>query len=224
MTLSAMSVPADTPDDVTNGPSSTHRASSTQPTFSLCDRAKSKTILFEVARRPSSKPAFASRADPVAKERDDRGVELRARPDPAGNEDQVEMRTVVEAELGDGGWSRPGRHRPRLAGDGDDAEVGSDAAEHLQRTVEVQELEVGVQDRTENAARVVAHLPFFAFFAARFSLTLRFGFIFLSLELLPLSLPAIAPPSSISSHRSNPGVLPTQPKLSERPRQTRASN
>ena len=59
-----MSVPAETPDAVTNGPSSTQRACSTQSTFSLWLRASSKKILFDVARRPSSSPARANSADP----------------------------------------------------------------------------------------------------------------------------------------------------------------
>ncbi len=42
MTASAMSVPAETPDDVANGPSSTQRAAVTQSTLSLWLRASWK--------------------------------------------------------------------------------------------------------------------------------------------------------------------------------------
>jgi hypothetical protein len=59
-----MSVPAETPEDVAKGPSSTQRASVFQSTFSLWLWASWKNILFEVARRPSSRPALASRAEP----------------------------------------------------------------------------------------------------------------------------------------------------------------
>ena len=60
-----MSVPAEMPDEVTYGPSSTHRASGTQRTRSLWTVACLKSCLFEVARRPSSNPARARIADPV---------------------------------------------------------------------------------------------------------------------------------------------------------------
>ena len=59
-----MSVPAETPEDVAKGPSSTQRAAVTQFTRSPWLRASWKNILLEVARRPSSRPAFASSAEP----------------------------------------------------------------------------------------------------------------------------------------------------------------
>ena len=59
-----MSVPAETPEEVATGPSSTQRAAVTHFTRSLWLRASWKNILFEVARRPSSRPALASSADP----------------------------------------------------------------------------------------------------------------------------------------------------------------
>ncbi|HEU4404163.1 MAG TPA: hypothetical protein VFS43_02545 [Polyangiaceae bacterium] len=65
MTPRAMSVPAEMPDEVTNAPSSTQRARSTQCTRSLCATASAKICLFDVARRPSRSPAFARRAEPV---------------------------------------------------------------------------------------------------------------------------------------------------------------
>src|SRR5262245_13184506 len=64
-----MSVPAETPEEVANGPSSTQRACSTHFTAAPCARARSKNCLFEVARRPSRRPAFARIADPERKPR-----------------------------------------------------------------------------------------------------------------------------------------------------------
>ena len=49
---------------MTKGPSSTQRAFSTHSTFSLWLVAREKNCLFEVARRPSRRPAFARIAEP----------------------------------------------------------------------------------------------------------------------------------------------------------------
>ena len=60
-----MSIPADTPDEVTNLPSSTQRASFTHSTFGPWAPTQPKAVLLVVARRPSSIPARASSAVPV---------------------------------------------------------------------------------------------------------------------------------------------------------------
>src|SRR4051812_36148635 len=64
ITAKDMSMPADTPDEVTNFPSSTHRAFSTHCTLSFGTVISEKNCLFEVARRPSSKPALARMPEP----------------------------------------------------------------------------------------------------------------------------------------------------------------
>src|SRR5438309_4511924 len=65
MRLNAMSIPADTPDEVSTLPSSTQRALRFQRTRGPCWVTQSHAILFDVAGRPSSKPVRASRAEPV---------------------------------------------------------------------------------------------------------------------------------------------------------------
>lgn len=65
MAANAMSIPAETPDDVKNLPSSTHRALATQSTFGASGTVALKSILFVVALRPSRTPETPSRTDPV---------------------------------------------------------------------------------------------------------------------------------------------------------------
>src|SRR5437879_10047772 len=65
MRLNAMSIPADTPDEVSTLPSSTQRALRFQRTRGPCWVTQSQAILFDVAGRPSSKPVRASSAEPV---------------------------------------------------------------------------------------------------------------------------------------------------------------
>ncbi len=60
-----MSIPAETPDDVSTLPSSTQRALRRQRTRGPCWVTQSQAILLDVAGRPSSKPVRASRAEPV---------------------------------------------------------------------------------------------------------------------------------------------------------------
>ena len=62
---SAMSIPAEMPEEVRNLPSTTQRASLTQFTRFPVLTTQSKDKSLEVARRPSSTPAAAKRADPV---------------------------------------------------------------------------------------------------------------------------------------------------------------
>src|SRR5262249_21753475 len=64
-TASAMSMPAETPDDVQNFPSSTQRASFTQRTAGQVVWGTVKNILLVVARGPSSSPAWARSEVPV---------------------------------------------------------------------------------------------------------------------------------------------------------------
>jgi hypothetical protein len=78
-----MSMPADTPDDVANLPSSTQRASSTQRTRSPWLVASAKNCLFEVARCPSSRPARASSAEPEHTDMTTRASAARARRNPS---------------------------------------------------------------------------------------------------------------------------------------------
>jgi hypothetical protein len=62
---SVMSMPADTPDDVQRLRSSTQRARRIHSTSGPCETTQSQARLLDVARWPSSRPARASRADPV---------------------------------------------------------------------------------------------------------------------------------------------------------------
>ena len=64
-TDSAMSIPADTPEDVTRVPSSTQRACRCHATRGPCCTTQSHATLLEVAGRPSISPVRASRAEPV---------------------------------------------------------------------------------------------------------------------------------------------------------------
>src|SRR2546429_432861 len=68
MRLNAMSIPADTPDEVSTLPSSTQRALRFQRTRGPCWVTQSQAILFDVAGRPSSKPGRASPCEPVQTE------------------------------------------------------------------------------------------------------------------------------------------------------------
>src|SRR2546422_4686039 len=63
--LSAMSIPAETPDEVRTSPSSTQRAFRFQSTRGPCWITQSQAILFDVAGRPSRRPVRASSAEPV---------------------------------------------------------------------------------------------------------------------------------------------------------------
>ena len=65
ITPRAISMPADTPDDVTNLSSSTQRASRTQLTFGPCSQTQLNAALLVVAALPSSSPALARSALPV---------------------------------------------------------------------------------------------------------------------------------------------------------------
>ncbi len=60
-----MSIPAETPEDVSTFPSSTQRALRFQSTRGPCWVTQSHAILLEVAGRPSRRPVRASRAEPV---------------------------------------------------------------------------------------------------------------------------------------------------------------
>lgn len=64
----AMSVPADTPDDVMYFPSSIQRALPCQSTEGSCCTASEKKFLLELALRPFSTPASASSAEPVPRD------------------------------------------------------------------------------------------------------------------------------------------------------------
>jgi len=58
-------IPADTPDEVTISPSSTHRAWRCQWTFGPCSSTQCHANLLDVAGRPSSKPVRANSAASV---------------------------------------------------------------------------------------------------------------------------------------------------------------
>src|SRR4029453_8062247 len=60
-----MSIPAETPEEVTRLPSRTQRARLTHVTFGPCDSTHANERLFEVALRPSRTPARASQAAPL---------------------------------------------------------------------------------------------------------------------------------------------------------------
>src|SRR5439155_1086501 len=68
ITWSAMSMPAETPEEVTNFPSSTQRATLTQVTRGPWSATHWKKALLVVARRPSRRPARARSAAPVQTE------------------------------------------------------------------------------------------------------------------------------------------------------------
>src|SRR5262249_32272635 len=65
MTARAMSMPAETPEEVTYLPSSTQRASLIHSTFGPYCTSELNHILFVVARLPSSTPARANIAEPL---------------------------------------------------------------------------------------------------------------------------------------------------------------
>lgn len=74
ITARVMSIPAETPEDVTTEPSSTQRALGTQFTFGPGAVDALKAILFVVAGLPSRMPAAASSDAPVAHRHDKLGA------------------------------------------------------------------------------------------------------------------------------------------------------
>ena len=163
MTASAMSMPALTPDEVAERPSSTQRAWRTHSTRGPCSTTHWKNILLVVARRPSSRPARASSALPVQTDHRHLGLgraaaqplqhrfvlDLRAGAQAAWDQQQIERRTVGEAVLGDHGRALMAAHRSCLFGDRDDVHRSRHVAEHLQRPERVEQLEAGIEQRAE---------------------------------------------------------------------------
>ena len=70
----------------------------------------------------------------------------------AGDQQQVERRTVGEAVVGDGRRPLAAAHRPLLLRDGDDVDHARHVAEHLQRPEHVEQLEAGEQQGAEAPA------------------------------------------------------------------------
>src|SRR5215468_8008529 len=78
-------------------------------------------------------------------------AELSERADPARQEQQVQLGAVAEAPSRNRLGPLRRTHRTRLLRDRLDPQLRAEAAEHLERSVEVEQLEVGIQDGTEGA-------------------------------------------------------------------------
>src|SRR5262249_13229485 len=71
--------------------------------------------------------------------------------------DEIQHRRAREVELGDRLRPLKRRHGPGFLGDGHNPQLGADAAEHLERPVQVEQLEVLIEDRSKRAGLERAH-------------------------------------------------------------------
>src|SRR4029453_3075890 len=87
-----------------------------------------------------------------------RGIlELRDRAEATRQKEEIQHRRAREVELGDRLRPLKRRDGSGFLGDGHNPQLGADAAEHLERPVQVEELEVLVENRSKRAGRGLAH-------------------------------------------------------------------
>src|SRR5215813_14415503 len=84
-------------------------------------------------------------------------LELRDRAEATRQKDEIQLRRAREVELGDRLRPLKRRDGSGLLRYGHDPQLGADAAEHLERPVQVEQLEILVEDRSQRSGLGRAH-------------------------------------------------------------------